>query len=66
MTAAELSLERETSLRNIYRDLQALEAAGFPVYTGKDGKQSYWKLMDEYHRDLRFPFTTTVLIGLHL
>lgn len=66
MAAAELAVELETSLRNVYRDLQALEAAGFPVDTEKDGKQSLWKLMDGYHKDIRFPFTTTELIALHV
>lgn len=66
MSAAEMSVELGTPLRNIYRDLQALQDGGFPMYTERDGKHSRWKLMDGYSKQIRFPFTTTELIALHV
>ncbi len=41
LTAAALARRRNLGVRTVYRDLHALEAAGFPITSG-DGAQ--WKL----------------------
>lgn len=55
MTAAELAGRFEVSVRTIYRDIDALSAAGVPVYTTQ-GKGGGVALMDHYILD-RAAFT---------
>ena len=37
-------------VRTIRRDLAALEAAGYPLLTERDGGQTRWRLMDGFRR----------------
>jgi predicted DNA-binding transcriptional regulator YafY len=66
LTAAELSSELETAQRTIYRDLEAIQEAGFPVYTDRKEKRSYWKLIEGFKTDLPLPVTATELMSLHI
>jgi proteasome accessory factor B len=59
ISVAELAEELESQPRTIYRDLEALYDAGFPLYNDKDGKNSVWKLLDTFRKDFRIPFTVT-------
>jgi predicted DNA-binding transcriptional regulator YafY len=38
LTVAEIAKREETGLRSIYRDLEALQSAGFPLYTERVDK----------------------------
>ena len=51
MTAKELSLELEVSERTIYRDIEALSAAGVPVY-GDPGREGGYALVEGYRTSL--------------
>lgn len=51
MTANELSRELEVSERTIYRDMDALSAAGIPVY-GEAGPEGGFALVDSYRTSL--------------
>jgi predicted DNA-binding transcriptional regulator YafY len=51
MTAEQLAVELEVSVRTIYRDLDALSGAGFPVYTEK-GPGGGCRLVDGYRTNL--------------
>ncbi len=62
----ELAIELDTPLRTIYRDLKAIEEAGFPLYTDKDGKNSVWKMVDGFKKDFPIPMTGTELMALHM
>jgi predicted DNA-binding transcriptional regulator YafY len=66
ITGAELSAELEIPLRTLYRDLDALQEAGFPIFNERVGKSSYWKLVDTFKRDFPIPLTVTELMALHM
>jgi predicted DNA-binding transcriptional regulator YafY len=66
ITGAELATELEVPLRTVYRDLEALQEAGFPIFTEKNGKHSYWKLLDTFKKDFPIPLTITELMALHM
>jgi predicted DNA-binding transcriptional regulator YafY len=51
LTAAELAVALEVSVRTIYRDLEALGAAGVPVYT-ESGRNGGCQLIDGYRTRL--------------
>jgi predicted DNA-binding transcriptional regulator YafY len=47
-SAADLAREIECHPRTLYRDLEALQAAGFPIYTEKvEGKNPPWRKTEQ-------------------
>ena len=64
-SAAELADELECHPRTIYRDLDALQVAGFPIYTERQDGKSLWSLLDTMKYEIPIPFSLTELIALY-
>jgi predicted DNA-binding transcriptional regulator YafY len=65
LTVAEIAKREETGLRSIYRDLEALQSAGFPLYTERVDKANRWAFVDTYKFKIPAPFTLSELMSLY-
>ena len=54
------------NLRAVYRDLQVLEELRVPLYTDKNGRESFWKIDPDYRNRLSVPFSLSELLSLYL
>ena len=52
--------------RAIYRDLDNLQRLAVPLFTDKDGRESYWKIDPDYRTRLSIPFSLGELLSLYL
>ena len=64
-TAAELADELECNLRTVYRDLEALQIAGFPIYNNRDDGKSLWVLSEAVKNHTPIPFSVVELMALY-
>jgi predicted DNA-binding transcriptional regulator YafY len=64
-SAADLASEIECHPRTLYRDLEALQAAGFPIYTEKAEGKNLWSLLDTLKHHIPIPFSLTELMALY-
>lgn len=64
--ASELAAELSTPKRNVYRDLEALQAGGFPIYNDPQGRESYWKVTDTFRQTTPVPFAPRELMALEV
>ena len=64
-SAAELADELEINPRTIYRDLEALQVAGFPIYTDKVDGKNLWSLLDTVKHQIPIPFSLAELMALY-
>jgi len=62
---AELAQQEDCHPRTIWRDLAAIQEAGFPLYTERDGQKSRWGFVAGYSFNLPVPFTVTELMSLY-
>jgi predicted DNA-binding transcriptional regulator YafY len=58
-TVAELAAQEDCHTRTIWRDLAAIQEAGFPFYSEKGGQKSRWRFVEGYTFHLPVPFTVT-------
>lgn len=61
-SAEALARKRGWHLRTVYRDLQALEDAGFPIVRTGGAR---WKLIDDWQQRVPFPMPLGQLLALH-
>lgn len=66
LTAAELAELTDTPVRTIYRDLEALDKAGFPLYTEKDDRAERYRFVDDYSIKSNDFCTTTEMMSLYM
>ena len=64
-SAADLSEDIDCHPRTVYRDLDALVEAGFPIYTEKVQGKNLWSLLDTMKHHLPVPFTLPEIMALH-
>jgi predicted DNA-binding transcriptional regulator YafY len=64
-SAAELASEMEANPRTVYRDLEALQVAGFPIYTERVDGKNLWSLLDTMKHQIPIPFSLTELMALY-
>ena len=65
-TVAELADEIDCHPRTAYRDLEALQAAGFPLYTDRQEGKNRWTLLESARRQSPLPLSLVELMALYL
>jgi hypothetical protein len=65
LTVTEIAQREEPGIRTVYRDLEALQAAGFPLYTERVERASRWAFTDTFKFKIPSPFTPTELMSLY-
>lgn len=63
VSAVALAARRDLPLRTVYRDLHALEAAGFPITTDGGAR---WRLIDGWETRVPFPLPLGQLLALYV
>jgi predicted DNA-binding transcriptional regulator YafY len=61
----ELAEMVDCHVRTVYRDLEALQVAGFPVTTERDGHRMIWSLLDPARHTLPIPLSLPELTALY-
>ena len=64
-TVADLVKEENCHPRTVYCDLEALQEAGFPIYSERVYGKGLWSVVDVYKHKMPVPFTLTELMALH-
>jgi predicted DNA-binding transcriptional regulator YafY len=64
-SASELARALACHSRTIYRDLEALQAAGFPLYNQKLDNRMVWSILDAGSRQMPIPLSLTELMALY-
>jgi len=64
-SVSDLAQDLSCHTRTVYRDLEALQAAGFPVYTDKVEGKNVWSLLDTAKHSIPIPFSLPELMALY-
>ena len=63
--AAELARRLGCHVRTVYRDLEALQLGGFPVYNDQRDGRNLWALLDTVQDQVPIPLTPRELLALY-
>ena len=64
-SAADLARELEYHWRTVYRDLEALQLAGFPIFTDRIDGKNLWSLLDSARHNIPIPLNLTEIMALY-
>jgi predicted DNA-binding transcriptional regulator YafY len=64
-SATDLSKLLECPSRTDYRDLEALQSAGFPLYAEKSENRTLWSILDGGKHQMPIPLSLTELMALY-
>jgi predicted DNA-binding transcriptional regulator YafY len=64
-TVSDLADVLDCHTRTVYRDLEALQMAGFPIYTDRLEGATRWYLMESARPQVPIPFSLTELMALY-
>ena len=64
-SAADLAQELAYHWRTVYRDLEALQLAGFPIYTDRVEGKNLWSVLDSVRQNIPIPLNLTELMALY-
>lgn len=64
-TVNDLAADLDCHPRTVYRDLDALQAAGFPLYNEKVNGTNFWALLEDAKKPVPIPFSLPELIALY-
>ena len=64
-SVARLAQDLSCHTRTVYRDLEALQVAGFPIYTDKVDGKKVWSLLDTAKDSIPIPFSLPELMALY-
>jgi predicted DNA-binding transcriptional regulator YafY len=64
-TVAELAEELGCTTRTVYRDLEALQAGGFPITTETRENRSYWIILNAQRQQVPLSFSIPELMALY-
>jgi predicted DNA-binding transcriptional regulator YafY len=64
-SAAELASELDCHPRTVYRDLEAIQAGGFPIYNDRVEGRNLWSVLDTVKHHIPIPFSLTELMALY-
>lgn len=64
-SAADLAQELEYHWRAVYRDLEALQMAGFPIFTDRVDGKNLWSVLDSARNKIPIPLDLTELMALY-
>ena len=65
LTVTEIAQREETGISTIYRDLEALQAARFPLYSERADRTNRWAFMDPFKFKIPPPFTLSDFISIY-
>lgn len=64
-TAADLAEELDYHWRTVYRDLEALQLAGFPLFTDRVDGKNRWSILESARQHIPIPLDLTEVMALY-
>ena len=65
-TVPEIADQLGTNVRTVYRDMDALEQAGFPLYTEKEEGVERWMFIDNFRSKIPIPLAFSEIVALSI